>query len=114
MNISMNSLIISEWLIIKIFVRLVEVPFLFNLKLITVSLLLLLLSLLFTSCKSEYEERLEEVKELKEKITMVEASNSLLPKERLINEIENLEDEISFLAKVSGNEKLFLAEVHER
>ncbi|MDG1428075.1 MAG: hypothetical protein P8P87_04250 [Crocinitomicaceae bacterium] len=112
MNISMNSLIISEWLIIKIFVRLVEVPFLFNLKLITVSLLLL--SLLFTSCKSEYEERLEEVKELKEKITMVEASNSLLPKERLINEIENLEDEISFLAKVSGNEKLFLAEVHER
>ena len=113
MNISMNSLIISEWLIIKIFVRLVEVPFLFNLKLITVSLLLLL-SLLFTSCKSEYEERLEEVKELKEKITMVEASNSLLPKEWLINEIENLEDEISFLAKVSGNEKLFLAEVHER
>ena len=112
MNISMNSLIISEWLIIKFFVRLVEVPFLFNMKLITVSLLLR--SLLFTSCKSEDEERLEEVKELKEKITMVEASNSLLPKERLINEIENLEDEISFLAKVSGNEKLFLAEVHER
>ena len=105
MNISMNSLIISEWLIIKFFVRLVEVPFLFNMKLITVSLLLR--SLLFTSCKSEDEERLEEVKELKEKITMVEASNSLLPKERLINEIENLEDEISFLAKVSGNEKLF-------
>ena len=78
MNISMNSLIISEWLIIKFFVRLVEVPFLFNMKLITVSLLLR--SLLFTSCKSEDEERLEEVKELKEKITMVEASNSLLQK----------------------------------
>lgn len=79
-------------------------------KFFTVSLLLL--GLLFTSCKSEYEERLEEAKGLKEKITKVEASSSLLPRERLISEIENLEEEINFLAKVSGNEKLFLSEVY--
>ncbi|MFT5777546.1 MAG: hypothetical protein ACI837_000482 [Crocinitomicaceae bacterium] len=78
-------------------------------KLISVSLLLLIL--LLASCKSEYEERLEQGRELKEKMTMVQASNTLLPRERLIDEIENLEQEIFFLAKVSGNEDLFLTEV---
>jgi hypothetical protein len=78
-------------------------------KLISVSLLLLVL--LLASCKSEYEERLEQARGLKEKMTMVQASNSLLPRERLIDEIEILEEEIIFLAKVSGNEDLFLLEV---
>ncbi|MFT5858591.1 MAG: hypothetical protein ACI865_000679 [Flavobacteriaceae bacterium] len=79
-------------------------------RLIIVSFLLL--GLLLTSCKSEYEERLEEAKELKVRITMVEASNSLLPRQNLVNEIEILEEEIFFLAKVSGNEQLFLDELY--
>ena len=94
----------------RFLVRTVEVSFLCSMKLITISLLLL--GLLLASCESEYEERLEEARELKEKMTMVEASNTLLPRERLINEIENLEEEIFFLAKVSGNEDLFLSEVY--
>ena len=94
----------------RFLVRTVEVSFLCSMKFITISLLLL--GLLLASCESEYEERLEEARELKEKMTMVEASNTLLPRERLINEIENLEEEIFFLAKVSGNEDLFLSEVY--
>ena len=71
----------------------------------------LLLSVCLVSCKSEYQERLEQAKELKEKMVMVQASNDLLPRKSLIQEIETLQEEIYFLAKVSGNEELFLKEV---
>ena len=64
------------------------------------------------SCKSEYHERLEQAQGLKEKMVMMEASNDLLPRERLVKEIKTLEKEIRFLAKVSGNEDLFLVEVY--
>lgn len=87
--------------------------FLCGMKLLTVSLLLVGGSLLLGSCKSEYEERLEQARELKEKMTMVQASNSLLPRQRLVTEIESLQEEINFLAKVSGNEELFLREVFQ-
>lgn len=76
------------------------------------SLLLLLLLVLFTSCKSEYEERLEQAKELKEKILVIEESNFLNPNAELIHEINEMEARIRFLAKVSGNEEVFLSELN--
>lgn len=76
------------------------------------SLLLLLLLVLFTSCKSEYEERLEQAKDLKEKILVIEESNFLNPNAELIQEINEMEARIRFLAKVSGNEEVFLSELN--
>ena len=63
------------------------------------------------SCKSEYEERLEEAKVLKEQIHLVQVNHHLLPEAHLEDEIELLETKIYFHAKVSGNEELFLKEV---
>lgn len=76
------------------------------------SLVSLLVLLSLSSCKSEYEERLEEALELKERISVVEANISMREQSNLSGEIELLEEEIQFLAKVSGNEKLFLKEVY--
>ncbi len=83
--------------------------FLCSMKLTSVSILLVLLSL--SSCKSEYEERLEEARELKARMTLVEENLSIYEQYDLPNEIESLQEEIEFLAKVSGNEKLFLQEI---
>lgn len=79
-------------------------------KLSLVSLLLVLLPL--SSCKSEYEERLEEARELKARMSLVEANLSIYEQYGLPNEIAELQQEIEFLAKVSGNEKLFLQEIY--
>jgi len=84
--------------------------FLCSMKLTIVSILLVILSL--SSCKSEYEERLEEARELKARMTLVEANLSIYEQYNLPNEIESLQEEIEFLAKVSGNEKLFLQEIY--
>ena len=84
--------------------------FLCTMKLSLVSLLVILS---LSSCKSEYEERLEQARELKERMSLVEANSSIYDKYNLSNEKELLEDEIQFLAKVSGNEKLFLKEVYQ-
>lgn len=84
--------------------------FLCSMKLILVSILLVILSL--SSCKSEYEERLEEARELKARMTLVEANLSIYEQCDLPNEIKSLQEEIEFLAKVSGNEKLFLQEIY--
>jgi len=77
------------------------------------SLVSLLVLLSLSSCKSEYEERLEEARVLKESMALVEANSSNYEQYDLYNEKKLLEDEIRFLAKVSGNEKLFLKEVYE-
>ena len=78
-------------------------------KLINIALLLLIVS--FSSCTSEYEERLEEAKELKARLSMIEESNFVSPNDELMREMEKLESEIGLLAKVSGNEELFLTEL---
>jgi len=83
--------------------------FLCSMKLILVSLLVLLS---LSSCKSEYEERLEQALELKERVRLVEENISMNEQLNLSSEIELLHEEILFLAKVSGNEKLFLKEVY--
>lgn len=72
-----------------------------------------LIALLLYSCKSEYHERLDQAKELKEKMSLVQASNDIIPRERLIYQINRMKEEIHFLAKISGNEELFLKEVFE-
>jgi hypothetical protein len=84
--------------------------FLCGMKLLLVSLLLILLSL--SSCKSEYEERLEQARELRARLSLVESTNLMNEKSDLSSEVELLHQEIQFLAKVSGNEKLFLEEVY--
>lgn len=45
---------------------------------------------------------------------MILVENSLFssPSDNLVNEIEKLESEIHFLAKVSGNKDLFLSELN--
>ena len=80
-------------------------------RLLSVSLLLLFIS--FSSCTSEYEERLEEAKIIQSRKILVENSLFNSPSNSLILEIEKLDSEIFFLAKVSGNKKQFLAELKE-
>lgn len=77
------------------------------------SLVSLLVLLSLSSCKSEYEERLEEALELKERMSLVDANSSIYEEYDLYNEKKVLDDQIRFLAKVSGNEKLFLEEIFE-
>lgn len=79
-----------------------------------VRLLLLFLGLFMTvvSCTSEYEERLEQAKELKNRIMIIEASNFITPNDDLSNEIHEMEKRILFLAKVSGNAEAFLSELN--
>lgn len=71
----------------------------------------LLLSLTLFSCKSEYEERLEQGRELKERMQRVESNLANTYAENLFYELQSMHAEIQFLAKVSGNEKLFMQEV---
>lgn len=80
------------------------------------SLLLLFLAvgglLTITSCTSEYSERLDKAKELKQ-----ELSKAMEDKKRIgldfNDEIAEIIKEIDFHAKVSGNEELFLQELNE-
>lgn len=71
----------------------------------------LLLVISLGSCKSEYEERLEQARELKERMQLVESNLASNNAKNLSAELESLQEEIQFLAKVSGNEKLFMQEV---
>jgi hypothetical protein len=73
--------------------------------------LLLFTCSLATSCTSEYQERLEEAKVLRERFLIVEESNFSTPSGELTAEMKQIESEIEFLAKVSGNEESFLLEI---
>ncbi len=77
-------------------------------KLIVTSLLL---TITLFSCKSEYEERLEQARVLKQRMQLVESNFSSNNAKIMSNELQTLHEEIQFLAKVSGNEKLFMEEV---
>lgn len=77
------------------------------------TVLLLFVCLLSSSCTSEYDERLEEAKILRDRLLLVEESNFISPNRKLINEMHQLETEIHYLAKVSGNEEMFLQEIKE-
>lgn len=71
----------------------------------------LLLVISLGSCKSEYEERLEQARELKERMQLVESNLAVNNAKTVSHELKTLQEEIQFLAKVSGNEKLFMQEV---
>lgn len=66
---------------------------------------------LFTSCTSEYDERLLQAKELQQRYLVVEETNMYAPDQSLLNELKRIENEINFLAKVSGNEQHFFQDL---
>ena len=76
-------------------------------------LLLLAVGGMSASCTSEYEERLSEGRFLTDRLAVVERSHNLMMNSRLSSEIEEIRNEIRLLAKVSGNEELFLLEVFQ-
>ena len=80
-----------------------------GMKLLSVSLLLLIIS--FSSCTSEYEERLEEAKVIQSRMIIVEKNLFSSPNNSLVLEIKKLESKIHFLAEVSGNKKMFLSDL---
>lgn len=69
--------------------------------------------LTLSACTSEYEERLLKARKIKAEINRIEQQS-----ERLGNvfaqEIEELNSEIHFHARVSGNEDLFFKELMDR
>lgn len=66
-----------------------------------------------TSCTSEYEERLEQGKVLKDRLELVKGTSYYISNSQLVSEVIEINNEISLLAKVSGNEALFLKEVFQ-
>lgn len=72
----------------------------------------LVLSASLMSCKSEYEERLQEAKILQERYLLVEESNMMSPREELVAEMRDLESQIEYLARVSGNEYMFFKDLN--
>jgi hypothetical protein len=75
------------------------------------TLFLLLTGLLFTSCKSEYEQCLEKARTLRDQLSLIENRYYIDPSPELKSEIQAIEIEIRSLAKVSGHEDLFLNEL---
>ena len=71
----------------------------------------ILISFLFTSCTSEYEERLEEGKGLLQRMEFINNSQNQLSDDTIKEEMSSINNELSILAKVSGNEELFLAQL---
>ena len=104
-------MIITRFYFIKKIVQQYLLSLLCNMRLLSVSLLLLVIS--FSSCTSEYEERLEEAKILQARMILVEESLFSSPSKSLVQEIQKLESEIHFLAKVSGNKEMFLSELNQ-
>ena len=64
-----------------------------------------------SSCTSEYEERLKEGKSLKARLTSLESNTRLYSEETSSIEEKEIYNEIHMLARLSGNEQLFLKEV---
>ncbi|MDP5098820.1 MAG: hypothetical protein NWQ27_02400 [Crocinitomicaceae bacterium] len=77
------------------------------------TLLLILFSscLSMSSCTSEYEERLKEAKSLKVRLTSLESDTRMYSEEESSIEEEEIYNKIHMLARLSGNEQLFLKEV---
>jgi len=89
-----------------------KLSFLCSMKQLAV-LLLLVFGYFSTSCTSEYEERLEQGLDLKEQISEMETGSSSFNEDHISKEIETIRNEISLLARVSGNEDLFLSQIYK-
>lgn len=70
-------------------------------------------SLSISSCTSEYEECLKEGKNLKTRLSNLEKNSVMISEESINVEAKEIYNDIILLAKVSGNEHLFLKEVFE-
>lgn len=68
------------------------------------------LTLLNTSCQSEYQERLDKVKQLKEKYSEINSNEDANLNAQL--ELQRIEKEIKFHAIQSGNEELIYKEIN--
>ena len=66
------------------------------------------------SCKSEFEERLEIAENIQEQLLQFKLANSNSASPEVEKEIELLEEQILFHAKVSGNERLFMEQIKMR
>lgn len=75
-----------------------------------ITFILLLTLVTISSCRSEYEERLEMAKEIQLEIDAVK-DNELLLRESIRQEIQEKERLINFHAKLSGNERLFFQDL---
>jgi len=64
-----------------------------------------------SSCTSEYEECLQQGKSLKARLTSLESNDLMYSKEASSVEQMEIVNEINLLAKLSGNEQLFLKEI---
>lgn len=71
---------------------------------------IIIICLSCVSCTSEYEERLEKARVLKSKMLKIQDEYERLGISAN-QEIEEIETEIHFHARVSGNEDLFLKEL---
>lgn len=77
----------------------------------TTILTLTILIFSFSSCTSEYEECLEEGKNLKERLMDLENNDLMISNDYSNVEAKEIYNEIHLLARVSGNEDLFIKEV---
>lgn len=76
-------------------------------------ILLISIPLLFGSCTSEYDERLSEAKELHQRYLKIEENNMFSPNADLVKELDKIQSEIDYLAKVSGNEHMFFRDLED-
>lgn len=95
--------------IIKLFGKRRHLPLLCNVKLVRA--IILLLPLILGACSSEYGECMREAHQIKMRIEKMKANASMFSSDELDREIASLHAEIRFLAKVSGNEAIFLSEI---
>lgn len=78
-----------------------------------VSLFIGLFLLSLSSCTSEYEERLKQGRTLKKQLVMLHGDEIVSPSPEMQPEVIEIYNEIILLAKVSGNEELFMKEVFD-
>ena len=76
-----------------------------------ISLIILVLGILLTSCQSEYGERMKKALELKKEYQKVHIHLQNSKNPNLITQLSAIRKEIRFHAAVSGNEQLFLKEI---
>lgn len=78
---------------------------------LTLLLTLIGFCLSMSSCTSEYEERLQQGKSLKARLISLESNDFMYSEEASSVEQMEIVNEINLLAKLSGNEQLFLKEI---
>ena len=76
-----------------------------------ISLIIVGLGILITSCQSEYGERMKKALQLKKEYQKVHIHLQNSKNPNLITQLSAIRKEIRFHATVSGNEQLFLEEI---